>query len=117
MLPTSWPSNCLPKNRTLTTSRGETSDITITVPHSIYRESVWTQQSGGCGEMGDQIYASYTAMKRITVGRELVREWAKYRYGIFDEIGFANDPIYPKCYTMEKEHITGCSDSYIKNDG
>lgn len=117
MLPSNWPSSCLPKNRTIKTSRGERSDITITVPHQVYRDSVWTQQSGGCGEAGDQIYGSYTALRRDTIGRELVREWAKYRYGIFDEIGFKNDPIYPKCYRTDKNQPTGCSDATITNNG
>lgn len=117
MVPLAWPNSCLPKNRTITAARGERSDLTITMPHQIYRDAVWTQQSAGCGEAGDQIYSSYSALHRDTIGREMVREWAKYRYGIFDEIGFVGDAIYPRCYRTDKDQPTGCSDAVITNNG
>lgn len=118
MLPAEWSGNCLPKNRTLVASSGERSDLTIGPAHPIHRDAVWTQQSGGCGEAGDQIFGSYAALRRATVGRELVREWAKYRYGVFDEIGFANDAIYPQCYrAAERMQPTGCSDAAIAGNG
>ncbi|KAJ6641601.1 Calcium-activated chloride channel regulator 2 [Pseudolycoriella hygida] len=110
MIPSSWPKNCLPQNATLLTSSGESSDITISERHPIYGDAIWTQQSAGCGENGDQIYASYSAFNRNTAGRELVREWAKYRYGIFDDIGYPNDPIYPMCHETHPLKIIGCSD-------
>ncbi|KAG4074164.1 hypothetical protein HA402_014369 [Bradysia odoriphaga] len=117
MIPSSWPKNCLPQNGTLLTSRGESSDITISERHPIYGDAIWTQQSAGCGENGDQIFASYSAFNRNTVGRELVREWAKYRYGIFDEIGYPNDPIYPMCYKTDTMQVNGCSDWKINDNG
>lgn len=78
---------------------------------------MWTKQFGGCGEQGDQIYLSYLSLKRSTINKELVREWAKYRYGVFDEKGYQNDQIYPKCYMTDKKHVTGCSDSPIYDNG
>lgn len=119
IVPMEWPNSCLPTNRTMTASIGERSDITLTLPHPIYRDAIWTQQSAGCGEAGDQIYSSYTALRRkATVGREMLREWAKYRYGIFDEIGFVNDPVYPQCYRTDKtQQPSGCSDAAILNNG
>lgn len=77
----------------------------------------FVQTFTGCGENGDQIFASYSAFNRNTVGRELVREWAKYRYGIFDEIGYPNDPIYPMCYKTETVQVNGCSDWKINDNG
>lgn len=47
MIPSSWPKNCLPQNGTLLTSRGESSDITISERHPIYGDAIWTQQSAG----------------------------------------------------------------------
>ncbi|GAB0087730.1 calcium-activated chloride channel regulator 1 [Sergentomyia squamirostris] len=118
ILPTTWPEDaCLPPNRTVTPSSGEHSDITITSIHPIHSEEVWTQQSGGCGEPGEQIFMSYTGLNRETVDKEFVREWAKYRYGVFDERGFAGDSVYPKCFMTDKRHVTGCSDSPINTDG
>lgn len=36
--------------------------------------------------------------------RAFVHEWAKYRYGVFEEIGFENDPIYPTSYYGEENY-------------
>ena len=95
----------------MTASSGEKSHVTIGETHSIFGDAVWTQQSGGCGEQGDQIYASYSSVGRASFGKELVREWAKFRYGVFDERGFAQDPVYPKCFLSDRTEVTGCSDT------
>lgn len=34
--------------------------------------------------------------------RAFVHEWTKFRYGVFEEIGFENDPIYPTAYPVER---------------
>lgn len=119
MLPSAWPNTCVPANRTVASARGERPDLTVTRPHQIYRDAVWTQQASGCGEAGEQMYGAYTALERPAIGRELVREWAKYRYGVFDEVGYANDPIYPQCYRQERgaQEATGCSDAPIVGNG
>lgn len=46
-----------------------------------------------------------------------MKEWAKYRYGIFDEIGYRDDPVYPRCFhgIEDKPRVTGCSDKPIEN--
>lgn len=48
-----------------------------------------------------------------------MREWAKYRYGVFDETGYHGDPVYPICYHDEdsRNHVTGCSDFAIADSG
>lgn len=78
-------------------SSGESSDITITEEHPIYRNAIWTEQYGGCGVQGKQIYASHLAFGYQNAGKEFMQEWIKYRYGVFDETGFLFDAIYPKC--------------------
>jgi len=47
----------------------------------------------------------------------LTREWAKFRYGVFDEIGYNSDPVYPQCYYGNRPtaETTGCSDREIVN--
>lgn len=117
MLPTEWPNHCAPQNRSVESSRGERPDVTLTRAHPVHGEAMWTQQAGGCGEPGEQMYGAVGALARPTIGRELVREWAKYRYGVFDERGFANDPIYPQCYRAERWQTTGCSDAPIQSNG
>lgn len=109
ILPNNWPSTCLPahhhnhSSNTILPSSGETSDITITVEHPIYRNIIWTEQTGGCGVQGKQIYASYMAFGAADAGREFVNQWARYRYGVFDENGFEFDSIYPKCHQFDDD--------------
>jgi hypothetical protein len=40
-----------------------------------------------------------------------LREWAKYRYGVFPEVGFDNDPRYPSVYREGNATLTteGCA--------
>ncbi|CAH1107269.1 unnamed protein product [Psylliodes chrysocephalus] len=119
LLPTSWPDSCVASS--VLSSSGEVSDITV-LPNDPVRGSIWTQQSLGCGQPGDQIYLGYEELlkKNNNLGRKLVREFAKYRFGVFDEDGYYNDPIYPICYLDDQTKqvkVTGCSDLPIKENG
>jgi len=46
----------------------------------------------------------------------LVHEWAHYRYGVFNEFGFAGDPLYPAFYSVpgsdDNVKVTACTDIY-----
>ncbi|XP_055922312.1 calcium-activated chloride channel regulator 4-like isoform X2 [Eupeodes corollae] len=120
-LPETWPDSCVLSNSSTTSnqltgvSQGGRSSITITNTNLLYGDKIWTQQSGGCGVEGDQIYIPYRSLEGKNTGKELVKEWAKYRYGIFDEIGFYDDKIYPQCYFTDSLRVTGCSDGSIKD--
>lgn len=109
ILPNDWPSTCLPthhhnhSSNTILPSSGERSDVTITVEHPIFQNNIWTEQPGGCGVQGKQMYGSYAAFGQQQASREFVRQWARYRYGVFDELGFNFDPIYPKCWQIPEE--------------
>ncbi|XP_058467189.1 calcium-activated chloride channel regulator 2-like [Malaya genurostris] len=118
ILPPHWPNSCIPYNQTRTSASGERSDVTIKT-HSKTESPLWTKQFAGCGEMGDQIYIDADILGRDTIGREFVREWAKYRYGVFEEIGFTKDPIYPRCYINDDHELklTGCSDAPVHDRG
>ncbi|XP_055617142.1 calcium-activated chloride channel regulator 1-like [Toxorhynchites rutilus septentrionalis] len=118
ILPPHWPNSCIPYNQTRTSASGERSDVTVKA-HSKMESPMWTKQFAGCGEAGDQIYIDADILGRDTIGREFVREWAKYRYGVFDEIGFAKDPVYPRCYINDDHELklTGCSDAPVHDRG
>lgn len=118
VLPAQWPNSCIPYNQTRTSSSGERSDVTIR-SHTKAESLIWTDQYAGCGEPGDQIYIDSEVLGRDTIGREFVREWAKYRYGVFDEIGFDKDPVYPRCYINDDHEVklTGCSDAPVNDHG
>jgi Calcium-activated chloride channel. len=55
----------------------------------------------------------------LFIGRSLVQQWAKYRYGVFDEVGYKSDPVYPTCYQGDRSQnqVTGCSDLPIQDMG
>ncbi|XP_053698600.1 calcium-activated chloride channel regulator 2-like [Sabethes cyaneus] len=118
ILPPHWPNACIPYNQTRTSASGERSDVTIKT-HSKTESPIWTKQFAGCGEMGDQIFIDADILARDTIGREFVREWAKYRYGVFDEIGFTKDPIYPRCFINDDHELklTSCSDAPVHDRG
>jgi calcium-activated chloride channel regulator 4 len=86
-----------------------TADIWIEKPGPVHGHLPAAQQSGGCGQPGDYIAVPHTALLAATGGaggrnftlaeaRHFVHQWAKYRYGIFDETGFAGDAVYPAYY-------------------
>ncbi|KRT85172.1 hypothetical protein AMK59_1209, partial [Oryctes borbonicus] len=117
ILPLSWSNSCAPKN--VLPVSGEISDITVH-PNDHSRGFLWTQQSAGCEQPGDQIFVGYGALETRdpVLGHSLVKEFAKYRYGIFEEQGYFNDPVYPLCFEDGSSvKITGCSDFQINDNG
>ncbi|XP_060522647.1 calcium-activated chloride channel regulator 1-like isoform X2 [Cylas formicarius] len=119
LLPAAWPDSCAPS--AVHGASGETSDITV-LPSNPLIGKIYTQQSLGCGQPGDQIYLSYSSLQETdnTLSRLLIKEFAMYRYGVFEEQGYHNDPIYPMCYyddKVKKPKATGCSDLPLIDDG
>lgn len=116
MLPDTWSDQCVGHLRSVVSSQGETPDVYVGLPHPVHGDALWTQQSQGCGRSGDAIYAGHRLFQESRdLGKELTKQWAKYRYGVFDEIGYAGDAVYPACYASEKSlnDVNGCSDKPI----
>lgn len=63
LLPDTWPSNCV--GRSVVGSTGEQADISVGVPHPVFGNGPWTQQSRGCGQPGDIIRLSYRKLQNI----------------------------------------------------
>ncbi|XP_069970673.1 calcium-activated chloride channel regulator 4 isoform X3 [Penaeus vannamei] len=67
--------------------------------HSVFGQNPWTQQPRGCGELGDFMYFPESfLLENSTLGSRgsvFVHEWAKYRWGVFEEYGHRADPIFP----------------------
>ncbi len=74
--------------------------------HAFYGGRPFTQQSKGCGQPGDFVGLPYEFLTTwnqtwSTFGdpaKLFVHEWAKLRYGIFDQVGFAGDLLYPNYF-------------------
>lgn len=116
LLPTSWPEQCAPT--ATKASDGQRADVTVVSRG----QPVWTQQSAGCGRPGDHIYLNYNSLSADAdhLAHQFIKEFAKYRYGVFDEQGYTGDAVYPVCYhgqEGESPKVTGCSDLPIKDDG
>ena len=53
--------------------------------------------------------------KFVSPAKLFVKEWAKFRYGIFDEHGFAGDILYPNFYKVQGKYLpTGTSNIPVK---
>jgi calcium-activated chloride channel regulator 4 len=91
--------------------------------HPLYGEAPYTQQSRGCGQPGD---VTVFPAKFVTAWNDtwrlwgdpaklFVHEWAKLRYGVFDERGYQGDPLFPDFYTLPDGSIrpTGSSNERI----
>lgn len=110
ILPSSWPNDCV-INKTVSNHNGVPSDVTITAKDEIFGDGLWTQQSGGCGEKGDQIFVGYKSINSENVSGKFIVEWMKYKYGVFDVNGFENDPLYPPCGVQGGERYQICNDA------
>lgn len=80
----------------------------------------YTQQYGPCGTPGRSIHLSLDFVTHTEVyetAKTLLKEWAKFRYGVFDEYGFLGDSAYPSFYedtqknnkSYHRNLLTSCS--------
>lgn len=117
VVPESW--SC-PENNPAETQlvySWDSSHLRVGPSHYLFGDNPWTQQLGGCGEPGDWIYLPENFLLAGTdigsPGRVLLHEWAKYRWGVFEEYGHAGDPIFPPAY--RSENITNIKPTYCTN--
>jgi len=80
----------------------------------------WSIQPEGCGlrgrghiEAGLEFFAAAGGHNQSTEARAaaLAREWVKLQFGVFEEAGFPEDPLYPATLTEGRVNITnaGCA--------
>lgn len=86
------------------------SHITITKPHPVFGSRPWARQSQGCGKPGDRIQLGAEILGAASndshayTARLLLAEWAKFRWGVFEEHGHYNDALYPPLYRDPTNH-------------
>ena len=80
-------------------------DIYIEKPGSVGGYLPLAAQSSGCGVGGDYISLPHTFISNQNItdrqARQFLHEWSKFRYGIFDESGYAGDSLYPVYYRKD----------------
>ncbi|XP_042870358.1 calcium-activated chloride channel regulator 1-like, partial [Penaeus japonicus] len=118
VVPSSWSSSRCPGTLNFTAAPPIAPAFVVAQPHPVYAHAPWTLQVGGCGQPGRNIYFTprYLAETNYTEalgdpGRVVVHEWAKYRWGVYEEFGHPGDPLYPAFHrTPTNPHTpTGCS--------
>lgn len=100
--------------------------ITVSEPHPVFGNRPWAQQSQGCGRPGDKIRLGGDILRggsnesQAHTARLLLSEWAKFRWGVFEEKGVPGDPLYPPQYRDPNTHRwepTACTDGPIHTTG
>lgn len=103
LIPKSWSNTSV--NDNALNENFQDSDIHVDIMNRVYMNQPYTQQSGGCGDPGlyihftpeyltDQSQAAWWGPR----GKVLLQEWAKLRWGVFDELGYPGDESFPLFY-------------------
>ncbi|KAK3864594.1 hypothetical protein Pcinc_029728 [Petrolisthes cinctipes] len=103
LVPQSWSTAKVQYNAT--TQYYQDAIIRVERPNTAYGNQPYTVQPGGCGEPGRYIHLTppYLNIDRKACfyghrGKTLAREWARVRWGVFDEVGYLDDPLFPLHY-------------------
>ncbi|KAK4302866.1 hypothetical protein Pmani_025091 [Petrolisthes manimaculis] len=86
--------------------------------HPMFGGQPWTLQPQGCGVSGSLLYLPYSFLINISPtarGKQVLHEWAKYRWGVFEEYGVAGDPVFSLAYYTVPNLTTNTSPSWTPN--
>ena len=98
------------------TENQEAAEIVIDRLNPAYQDSPYTLQSGDCGQPGDQIHLTpwyvnnFQDQAETLYGRAdkvMVHQWAKLRWGVFEEFGYPGDDKFPMFYLKTIWTATG----------
>ncbi|XP_050731210.1 calcium-activated chloride channel regulator 1-like [Eriocheir sinensis] len=101
----------------------EGSDIRVDQPNPTYHNQPYTVQSGGCGDPGQYIHLTPDYLLNNEEawwygprGKAVLLEWAKYRWGVFDELGYPGDPLFPLFHTAKEGRVfpTHCANQLVR---
>ena len=131
-LPSSWAgSDCEGARAAAETAAGAlgaAADLVVTGRHPLFGSRPWSAQHGRCGVRGLRVELPYTGLLQQHNNDDdnnstffdsedesdrLLREFVKFRFGVFEERGFRGDPLYPLEYIEGEEMRTneGCNRS------
>uniref|UniRef100_T1JCB1 VWFA domain-containing protein n=1 Tax=Strigamia maritima TaxID=126957 RepID=T1JCB1_STRMM len=115
LVPSSWHQLLSEPIQAATYESFEEADIQI--GSSNIQNTPYTKQHGGCGERGlninlspDFILSSRNDTNPISNAKKIVRAWAYYQYGVFEECGYPHDALFPQFYYQHQHKltVTGC---------
>ncbi|CAL4114423.1 unnamed protein product, partial [Meganyctiphanes norvegica] len=112
LIPKTWTNTSI--DETALNEQFEDSNIRVDKPNIIFGSQPYTLQPGSCGEPGQYIhltpeYLTQSIQEELWGPRNktLVHEWAKLRWGVFDEIGYPGDRRFPLFYWNLKSTADG----------
>ncbi|XP_042242553.1 calcium-activated chloride channel regulator 3A-1-like, partial [Homarus americanus] len=120
LLPKSW--NNVIFDQTALNENYEDSDIRVDLRNPVYGDQPYTVQPGGCGEPGRYMHLTPQYLTDNTQadlwgprGKTVLHEWAKLRWGVFDEFGYPHDPTFPLFYWTSEITADGVNTVYTPN--
>ena len=111
-LPASW-AVCAPAT-TLPAARSSRPADLVIAEETLLADRPYTAQYDGCGVPGLSIQlplALATGNATEAEAARLLKEWTKLRFGVFEEVGFHADSLYPRVFQEGKQNLTnaGCN--------
>ena len=101
-LPAAWVEAACPPDRKMVSSVARMAPADLLVTET---DLLWTLQHGACAVRGHHInlpaqFLEFNITTELdTRAEQLLMEWTKLRFGVFEQSGFAEDPVYPESYT------------------
>ncbi|KAK3877916.1 hypothetical protein Pcinc_017426 [Petrolisthes cinctipes] len=108
----------LDKNNTETMTKMARVALKVGKDHPMFGDQPWTLQPQGCGVPGRFLYLPYSFLIKISPtarGKQVLHEWAKYRWGVFEEYGVAGDPVFSLAYYTASNLTTNTSPAWTPN--
>ncbi|TRY62999.1 hypothetical protein TCAL_08293 [Tigriopus californicus] len=102
----------------------EDGNIVVDTGNPVFGNGPYTVQTGQCGERGENIMVSQDYLLGLTStstenygppSHVFVHEWAKYRYGVFEEHGYPADERFPMYYLKTGHDANGLFNELIPN--
>ncbi|KAK7081460.1 hypothetical protein SK128_012870, partial [Halocaridina rubra] len=96
--------------------------IRIQESHPVFVDNPWTEQPRGCGDPGNFIYFSDAFISGAnqdlgSLGNVFVHEWAKFRWGVFEEYGHFRDSVFPSAFRNGSEWLPNyCTDQRVQGE-
>ena len=123
-LPPSWRNTECTLNLNTIESRFDTEDILVSDIHPVFDDLPTAQQFGGCGVRGSRLNLPFPILTQAVdieaaqLNRTLT-EAARWRFGVFSEVGSEGDAMYPANMThgLDEQENAGCGVDELKAGG
>merc|ERR1711970_768968 len=117
LLPKTWTS--IKGNQTLEGESFEGAEIRIDRPSPVFSDGPYTVRGSGCGEPGSFMHITPAFLEDSSAygnwGKVIVHEWAKLRWGVYEEHGYPGDEKFPMFFYKTTWTVNGQSNVLTPN--